>query len=124
LRLDREIKSWSTPMKSIFKLGLLGMGLAVSLAAASGASAETRWQAHHPRRAEVNSRLANQNRRITAERREGELTLAQARDLRAQDRGVRGQERFDASHDGGHITKAEQVQLNHEENGVSQEIGR
>jgi hypothetical protein len=110
-------------MKTGMKIATAVMGLAVALAGVSTASATTRWQAHHPRRAEVNRRLARQNHRITAERRDGQLTVAQAHDLRAQDRGIRGQERFDASHDDGHITKAEQHQLNREENGVSREIG-
>lgn len=111
-------------MKSAFKLALLGLSLAATVAAATGASADTRWQDHHPRRVEVNSRLVRQNHRITHERREGELTMAQAHELRAQDRGIRAQERFDASRDHGHITRAEQRRLNHEENGVSGEIGR
>lgn len=99
------------------------LGLALSIAGLSTVSAAT-WGQKHPRRTEVNGRLANQDRRIHTERKEGELTAAQARDLHAEDRGIRAQERFDASHDGGHITKAEQAQLNHEENGVSRQIGR
>jgi len=105
------------------KIAALGLGMAVILAGAGGASAETAWQRHHPRRVEVNHRLANQNRRIHQERREGEITGAQARELHAQDRGIRAQERFDASHHGGHLTRAEQRRLNREENGVSREIG-
>ena len=96
-------------------LALTGMSLATS--------ADAGWRANHPRRAEVNGRLNNQARRINTERREGEITGAQARDLHAEDRGIRGQERYDASHDGGHITGAEKSQLNHEENGVSGQIG-
>jgi len=99
---------------------------ALCLAAVGGAttaSAGIGWRAHHPRRVEVNARLANQNARITRERREGEITGVQARDLRGADRGIRDQERFDASQDGSHITKTEQHQLNQEENGVSQQIG-
>lgn len=110
-------------MKSIIKLSILGLSLAASVAVATGASAETPWQRRHPRRVEVNHRLIHQNHRITRERREGEISKAQAHDLRAEDRGVRGQERYDASHDNGHITRAEQHQLNQEENGVSQQIG-
>jgi hypothetical protein len=102
---------------------LIAMSLALS-SAAFVTSADANWRTNHPRRAEVNARLNNQARRIHAERKEGELTAGQATDLRAEDRGIRAQERFDASHDGGHITKAEQVQLNHEENGVSRQIGR
>ena len=36
------------------------------------------WQANHPRRAQVNSRLLNQNRRINQEVREGEMSPGQA----------------------------------------------
>jgi hypothetical protein len=111
-------------MKSINKLAVLGLALATCATLATGASAETKWQKHHHRRAEVNHRLANQDHRINQERREGEITKAQAQDLHAEDRGIRAQERYDASQDGGHITKAEQSQLNREENSVSQQIGR
>ena len=70
----------------------------VSLSLAFGTtSASASWRTDHPRRAEVNSRLANQNRRIHDERKEGDITAAQAKDLHAEDRGIRAQERFDAS---------------------------
>jgi hypothetical protein len=101
---------------------LVAMTLALT-SAAFVSSANADWRTSHPRRAEVNGRLNNQARRIHQERKEGELTGAQAADLHAEDRGIRAQERFDASQNGGHITKAEQVQLNHEENGVSRQIG-
>ena len=97
-------------------LTVAGLGLATS--------ADAGWRANHPRRAEVNARLANQDRRIHQERKEGEITAAQAHDLHAEDRGIRGQERYDASPNNGHITRAEQAQLNHEENQVSRQIGR
>ena len=110
-------------MNTSVKIATLAMGLAVVLAGATSVSADTRWQSHHPRREEVNSRLARQNHRITVERRQGELTGRQAHELRAEDRGVRAQQRFYASRHGGHITRAEQHRLNHEENGVSRQIG-
>jgi hypothetical protein len=99
-------------------LGLSMAGLAASSASASG------WRAIHPRRAEVNGRLNLQSHRIAVERREGDITPAQARDLHAQDHGIRTQERLDASQNGGHITRAEQRALNQQENAVSQQIGR
>ncbi|HEY1878163.1 MAG TPA: hypothetical protein VGG66_11870 [Rhizomicrobium sp.] len=102
---------------------LIAMTLALT-GAAFVSSADANWRTHHPRRAEVNARLNNQARRIHQERKEGELTGRQAADLHAEDRGIRAQERFDASQNGGHITRAEKVQLNHEENGVSHQIGR
>jgi hypothetical protein len=110
-------------MNTSVKIAALAMGLAVVLAGATSASADTPWQSHHPRREEVNTRLLRQNHRITVERREGELTRRQAHELRTDDRGVRNQERFYASRDRGHITKAQQRRLNREENGVSRQIG-
>ena len=108
-------------MKSKFASALLMAGIAIGLS--SNAYADT-WAAKHPRRAEVNHRLANQNARIHQERKDGQITKTQAADLHAEDRGIRAQERFDASKDGGHITKAEQGQINHEENQVSRQIGQ
>jgi hypothetical protein len=110
-------------MKMSIRLATGALCLAALAGAAGAASAGTGWRAHHPRRVEVNARLARQSARITQERRDGEITAAQARDLHGEDRGIRDQERFDASHDDSHITKTEQHQLNQEENGVSQQIG-
>ncbi|HEY1414310.1 MAG TPA: hypothetical protein VGF42_00320 [Caulobacteraceae bacterium] len=111
-------------MKLSFEIALAAVGALTLLTAATGASAQTPWQHHHPRRVEVNHRLANQDRRIQAERREGELTGHQAHALHAEDRGIRGQERRFASSHHGHLTSAEQHRLNREENGVSGQIGR
>jgi len=88
------------------------------------APADGQWAKDHPRRAEVNARLANQNRRINREVREGEMSRAQAARLHHQDRQIRKEERTMASTNGGHITKAEQRALNQQENQVSREIGR
>ncbi len=105
------------------RLSIIALALALTaVGAASSADAST-WREHHPRRAEVNSRLNHQNHRIAAERREGEITKSQAMDLHAEDRGIRAQERFDSSKDGGHITRGEKAQLNHEENQVGRQIG-
>jgi hypothetical protein len=103
----------------------LTSALALAIAALTVNSASAMgWRASHPRRAEVNARLNNQNNRIHTERREGEITSAQAHDLHAEDRGIRAQERFDASNNGGHITRAQDRSLNAQENAVSQQIGR
>ena len=103
---------------------LVVMGLMLAGSAATGASAETRWQADHPRRVEVNHRLANQNVRIREERRAGDISAAKARRLHIADRHIRREERRFARHDGGHLTRAEQHRLNRQENRVSQRIGR
>jgi hypothetical protein len=102
---------------------LAAIGVAITLGAAGAASADTPWQAHHPRRVEVNHRLANQFHRIRQERREGVLTAGQSARLHRADYRIRMQERRFARHDGGHLTRAEQVRLNHEENRVSGRIG-
>ena len=98
------------------------MGLSLAFGTASTASA-AKWAASHPRRAEVNGRLANQNRRIDAERKDGDITKAQAQDLHAEDRGIRGEERLDASNNNTHITRSEGRSINQQENAVSQQIG-
>ena len=99
------------------------LALFVAVLTVNSASAMD-WRANHPRRAEVNARLNHQDHRINTERRSGEITTAQAHDLHAEDRGIRSQERFDASNDGGHITRGEDRSLNAQENGVSRQIGR
>jgi hypothetical protein len=97
--------------------------LLVSLAGAVGtASAETTWQKNHPRRTQVNHRLANQNKRIHQDVKDGTLNKAQAADLHHEDHQVRQEERDMASQNGGHITKTEQKALNGQENAISNQI--
>lgn len=84
---------------------------------------DTNWQKTHPRREQVNERLANQNKRINKEVKEGDLTKAQAAKLHQKDRQVRREERLMASQNGGHITKQEQKTLNQQENAISKKIG-
>jgi hypothetical protein len=92
-------------------------------AAADAGAAESHWDKHHPRRDQVNDRLHHQDARIHEEVKEGDLTHAQAANLHAQDHAIRHEERVMASHNHGHITKAEQKSLNQQENAVSKEIG-
>ena len=86
--------------------------------------AESVWDRNHPRRDQVNDRIAHQERRITQERREGEITRSQAHAMRLQERGIRAEERADARLHGGHITGVEQAQLNRDLNAVGHEIPR
>jgi len=110
--------------KSVRKI-LTVTAVTLSLAGlASTALAETQWQKDHPRRTEVNKRLANQNARIKQERKEGEITKAQAQQLHKEDHQIRQEERDMASQNGGHITKSEQKVLNQQENQVSKQIGK
>jgi hypothetical protein len=111
-------------MNSKLKTLLAAAGLVVALAGAAGtASAATPWQNHHPRRVEVNHRLANQFHRINYERRTGQIGPVKAYRLHLADRRIRIQERWFARHDHGHLTRAEQARLNHREDRVSHRIG-
>lgn len=105
------------------KLTLVAVALAALGLSATSASAETFWQHTHPRRVEVNQRLAYQNFRINREVREGELAPWQARRLHREDFAIRQEERAMASFNHGHITSAEQRALNHQGNVVSCRIG-
>ncbi|HZS82613.1 MAG TPA: hypothetical protein VFA50_07060 [Stellaceae bacterium] len=91
--------------------------------ASTGAMAQTQWEQNHPRRDQVNDRLANQNKRIHKEVKEGDLTKRQAAKLHKDDRQIRKEERLMASQNHGHITKQEQRTLNQQENKVSKKIG-
>ncbi len=109
----------------MFKTGGKALLIAITAALLAGnASAETQWQKTHPRRAEVNARLKNQNRRIKQEVKEGELTKQQAAKLHNEDHQIRQEERDMASQNGSHITKSEQKVLNQQENAVSKQIGQ
>jgi len=55
------------------RIAVIILSLGVVAGTAGLANAET-WNQAHPRRAEVNARLNNQNHRINEERREGEIT--------------------------------------------------
>ena len=100
---------------------LAGVGFAQSSMAADN---DGQWAKNHPRREQVNKRLANQDKRIAQERKEGELTKAQAAKLHREDHQIRKEEKVMAAHDGGHITKADQKALNQQENAVSKQIGK
>ena len=107
----------STRKILVLAAATIGLG-----ALASNAFAETHWQKDHPRRTEVNHRLANQNRRIHNDVKNGTLSKSQAAKLHHDDHQVRQEERDMASQDGGHITKTDQRALNQQENGISGQI--
>jgi hypothetical protein len=102
---------------------LAAFGVALTFAGASAASAHS-WHTSHPRRAEVNHRLADQEHRINRDLREGRISPRRAAYLHHEDHAIRMQERRDAALDGGHITRGEQLQMNHEENLESRQIHR
>lgn len=104
-------------------LSLLTASAALTVALNASAQ-ESNFDKTHPRRAEVNARLENQNDRIQKEVKEGEMSKAKAARLHREDRNIRKEERLMASQNGGHITKSEQSVLNQQENKVSKQIGQ
>lgn len=94
-----------------------------TLALVSNADAG-QWAANHPRRVEVNQRLANQNARIHHEVQDGQMSKGEARNLHRDDRQIRQEERDMASQDNSHITRTDQRALNQQENQVSRQIGQ
>ena len=111
-------------MRGLLKTAAFVLSFAVLGSTVSAAFAETQWERNHPRRDQVNDRLANQNHRINHELKEGEITKQQARQLHREDHGIRQEERDMAKMNGGHITKGEQIVLNQQEIGVSRQFGR
>lgn len=107
----------STRKILIVAFAAIGLG-----ALTSNAFAATQWQKNHPRRTEVNHRLANQNRRIHNDVKDGTLSKSQAAHLHHEDHQVRQEERDMASQNGSHITKSEDKTLNQQENHISGQI--
>ncbi|MHB8258445.1 MAG: hypothetical protein ACYDE0_14640 [Acidiferrobacterales bacterium] len=104
---------------------IVTLALAALLGSVSvSAVAESAFERNHPRRDQVNDRLATQNHRITQQVREGELNRQQARRLRRSDRRIRGAERRFARHHHGIISRSEQARLNRRENHLSRRIGQ
>ena len=111
--MNSKIKTLIAAASLVFAIG----------GAASSASAATTWQNHHPSRVEVNTRLERQNVRIREERRMHLINAYQARRLHVADHRVRVEERRMARRDGGHLTRVDQIRLNHRENRISHRIG-
>ena len=109
-------------MKTI--IAAVAVVLSLALFTAGAFAEETQWQKDHPRRTQVNKRLKNQNKRINKEVKEGEMSKAEAKQLKNKDKAIRQEERDMAKQNGGHITKGEQKVLNQQENAVSREIGK
>jgi len=76
----------------------------------------------HPRVNEVNQREQNQQDRIANGLKNGTMTPGQAAHVEKQEQHIENQEKRDMARNNGHLTKAEQKQLNKEQNKTSKEI--
>lgn len=112
-------------MSKSFRAALAVVAATASLTClAVPAVAQTAWQAEHPREAQVDARLRNQDARIDQEVRTGQIGPGRAAQLHAADQRIRAHEQRMAAMHGGHITKRDQARLNAEEDRVSHRIGR
>ncbi len=116
-------------MRSLTKVSGLAVLSLILLAPAGSLQAQNagnpiggRFAAKHPRRNEVNKRVRNQRGRINQGLKNGSLTPQQAQQLRANDRTIKQQEHAEVKAKGGYLTKAQQRQLNQEENANSRMI--
>lgn len=105
---------------------LTGFALIIGIAAFAqqGPGHQRTRIAHHPRVNQVNSRIDNQEKRITDERKEGDLTRRQARQDRRNLRAINQEKRDMRKMDNGHLTKADQRALNQQLNKNSKKIGQ
>jgi len=78
----------------------------------------------HPRVNQVNTREANQQRRIGNGVANGTLTSKQATHLEKRETAVQNREQADMAKHNGHLTKAEQAGINRQQNRISRSIHR
>ena len=78
----------------------------------------------HPRVNQVNRREANQQKRIGNGVANGKLTSKQATHLEKRETAVQNREKRDMAKNSGHLTKAEQRGINHQQNRISHSIAK
>lgn len=78
----------------------------------------------HPRVNEVNAREGNQQQRIANGIQNGTLNSKQTANLENRETALQNKEQADMAKNGGHLTKAEQANLNKRENRISRSIAR
>jgi hypothetical protein len=78
----------------------------------------------HPRVNQVNRREGRQQRRIANGVKNGSLSPKETAHLERREAGVQRQEQRDMAKHNGHLTKAEQRQLNRRQNRISRSIYR
>jgi len=113
----------SLSILAVSGLILVGAGAAQTQSNTSGAGPGVD-DPGHPRVNEVNQREQNQQDRIANGVKNGTMTPGQAAHVEKQEQHIENQEKRDMARNNGHLTKAEQKQLNKEQNKTSKEIYR
>lgn len=110
-------------MKQILTASIAIIFSATSFAQAGPGHQKTHIE-HHPRVNEVNKREDNQEKRITNERKEGDITKAQAQQDRKNLSSINQEKKDMRKMDKGHLTKTDQEALNQQLNANSKKIGK
>lgn len=107
---------------------LIATSIAVIICAASFAQVGPGHQRthirNHSRVNEVNGRIDNQEKRITEERKEGDLTKGHAKQDRKNLSTINQEKKDMRKMDKGHLTKADKKALNQQLNTNSKKIGQ
>jgi hypothetical protein len=101
--------------------GLMFAGSAAAQTATSGAGPGV-VDPGHPRVNEVNRREANQQRRIANGINNGSMNAHETANVERREASVQKQEQADMAKHNGHLTKAEQRQLNRRQDRISRTI--
>jgi hypothetical protein len=72
--------------------------------------------------AQINQRFENQQDRIAAGIRDGQLNAREASNLERREYGINREVRFDRAHDCGRLTGAERFRINQQQNRLSRTI--
>jgi hypothetical protein len=107
--------------QSLLVLAVGGL-MSVGSAAAQPQAGPGQVDPGHPRVNQINSRETNQQNRIANGVKNGKLTPGQTARLEKGEQRLQNNEKRDMAKDNGHLTKANQKQLNHEANNMSKRI--
>jgi uncharacterized phage infection (PIP) family protein YhgE len=105
--------SWQIPF---------GSTLIVTLVMAAMATVDAAPGGRHPRVREVNRRFENQQDRIAAGVKSGQLTAKETANLETKEAALKSEERTFRLENNGHLTRGEQITLNKQENNLSAQI--
>lgn len=107
--------------QSLLVLAVGGL-MSVGSAAAQPQAGPGQDDPGHPRVNQINSRETNQQNRIANGVKNGKLTPGQTARLEKGEQRLQNNEKRDMAKDNGHLTKANQKQLNKEANNMSKRI--
>ena len=109
-------------MISTNKLHIAAAASVLLVGAYAGSAVAQSYDATHPRPAEVNGRLNDQQDRVDNKLAKDKMSTHEAEKIQHQDKGISNEEHAMERHDDGHLTNKDDRILNRQENHVSNEI--